>query len=93
MNNHRNEIIKIINHLIETRETIFTQIVNLAMYGELSDINTAFDINDEYKFSLSHFENISDVNVQKLVLLCQKTEETIFSLMNINTIDESEVNL
>lgn len=90
---YRNKIIETIDNLIETRNIIFTQIVNLAMYGELSDINTAFDINDEYKFSLSHFENIDDVNVQKLVSLCQKTEETIFSLMNINTIDENEVDL
>ena len=35
MQNHREKILEVIENLIEAREIIFTQIVNLAMSGEL----------------------------------------------------------
>jgi hypothetical protein len=93
MKTYRNQIIEVVNKLIDAREIIFNQIVNLAMSNEFGHLHDTFDENDVYTFSLKHFEDIKDVNVQHLVKLCKKTEETIFALMNLNGIKNEEVNL
>lgn len=90
---YREQIIETINNLIETRNIIFEQIINLAMSNEFSHIKDAFDQDDVYSFSLNHFEDMEDINVQKMVKLCKKTEKTIFTIMDLNTINENEVNL
>ncbi len=59
----------------------------------LKHLENAFDVGDEYDFKLKHFETIEDINVQKLVRLCKNTEETIFTIMNLNGISENEVNI
>jgi hypothetical protein len=93
MENNKTKIIEVIENLVEARDIIFTQIVNLAMAGEMNHIESAFDIGEGYNFSLAHFEDVEDINVQKLVSLCKQSEKTIFSLMNLNGINENEVNL
>ena len=93
MSNHRKQILETIENLVEARDIIFTQIVNLAMSGEMKHLESAFDLGDKYNFTLKHFESVQDVNVKKLVSLCKNAEETVFSLMNLNGISENEVNL
>lgn len=93
MEKHREKILEVIQNLIEAREIIFTQIINLAMSGELNHLEGAFDIDDEYSFKLKHFENVEDINVKKLVKLCTNMEETIFAMMDLNGISENEVNI
>lgn len=90
---YREQIIETINNLIEARNVIFEQILNLAMSNEFSHLKDAFDQGDVYSFSLNHFEDIEDVNVRKMVSLCRKTEETVFTIMDLNGISENEVNL
>lgn len=93
METYREQIIRTINNLIEARQIIFEQIVNLAMSNELEHLQDAFAEGDVYSFSLKHFENLEDVNIQNLIKLCKVTEKTIFSIMNINGIEDKEVNL
>ena len=93
MSNHRIQILETIENLVEARDIIFTQILNLAMSGEMKHLESAFDLGDKYNFTLKHFESVQDVNVKKLVSLCKNAEETVFSLMNLNGISENEVNL
>lgn len=90
---YREQIIESKNKLIETRYTIFEQIINLAMSNEFSHLKDVFDQGDIYSFSLNHFEDVEDVNVQKMIVLCKKTEEIIFTIMDLNGINENEVNL
>lgn len=91
--NHRERILETIENLIDTRNIIFTQIINLAMDGEMNHLKDAFDVGDVYSFSLKHFEDVEDVNVKKLVKLCKNTEETIFTIMDLNGISENEVDI
>lgn len=93
MDDHKTQILETIENLIDAREIIFTQIVNWAMSGEMSHLEDIVDIGEKYPFHLNHFKGVKDINVQKLVSLCKKTEETIFTLMNLNGISENEVNL
>ncbi len=90
---YRGQIIEAINNLIEARHTIFEQILNLAMSNEFSHLKEAFDEGDVYSFSLNHFVDMEDINIQKMVKLCRKTEETIFTIMDLNGINENEVNI
>ena len=90
---YREQIIEKINNSIEAREIVFEQIINLAMSNEFSHLKDTFDLNDVYSFSLKHFENVEDINVQKMVKLCKKTEETIFTIMDLNGINNNEINL
>ncbi len=90
---YREQIIQTINNLIEAREIMFEQIVNLAMSNEYKHLQDAFEQGDVYSFSLNHFEKMDDVNVQKLVKLCRRTEECIFTIMDLNGINKNEVNL
>lgn len=91
MPSHREKIVEVIRNLIETRDIIFTQIINLAMDGEMNHLKDAFDVGDVYSFSLKHFEDVEDINVKKLVKLCKNVEETIFTIMDLNGISENEV--
>ncbi len=93
MSDHRKQIIESIDNLVEARDIIFTQIVNLAMSGEMKHLESAFDMGDKYNFTLNHFETVDDPNVKELVSLCRSAEETIFTLMDLNGISENEVDL
>ena len=90
---YREQIITTLNNLIETREIIFEQIINLAMSNEYKDLHKTFEIGETYNFSLNHFKKMEDINVRKMVNLCKNTEKTIFTIMNINGINENEINL
>lgn len=90
---YREQTIETINNLIKAREIIFEQIINLAMSNEFDHLKETFDESDIYTFSLKHFENMEDVNVQKLVKLCKNTEKTVFTIMDLNGINKNEVNL
>jgi hypothetical protein len=87
------EIIIAVKNLIEAREIIFTQIVNLAMLEEFSEISNTFEVGEKYSFELAHFKNSKNINIKKLVSLCKKTEQTIFTLININALDDNKFNL
>lgn len=90
---YREQIIQTLNNLIETREIIFEQIINLAMSNEYSALNNTFEIGETYNFTLNHFKKMEDTNVRKMVNLCKNTEKTIFAIMNLNGIKENETNL
>ena len=74
---YREQIIQTLNNLIETREIIFEQIVNLAMSNEYSGLHNTFEIGETYNFTLNHFKKMEDINVRKIVTLCKNSEKTI----------------
>ena len=88
---YKNRLIETLGILTEVREKTFLQLINLAMENELKEIHEAFDIGEGYTFELSHFEGLTDSNVQKLVELCKNIEDTYFSLMDLNGIKENEI--
>lgn len=91
MKSNREQIIDSIKNLIEIREIIFEQIVNIAMSSAYKDLDTVFEVGDQYNFSIKQFEDLKDVNVQKFVKYFKRTDELIASLLNINAIQEEEL--
>lgn len=63
------------------------------MSNGYSHLKEVFEIGDVYSFFLGHFENMKDVNVQKMERLCRKTVEFFFKIMDLNGVNENEVNL
>ena len=90
---YREQIIETLNNLIETREIIFTQIINIAMSNEYEYLHKTFEIGEKYNLTLNHFKKMEDINVRKMVNLCKNTEKVIFTIMNLNGINENEINL
>ncbi len=93
MKNPREQIIETINNLIQCREVIFEQIVNLAAANEYRSLDHSFESGPSYSFSLKHFKDMKDVNIKNLIKLCKRTEKAIFKIMNLNDIKNNEVNL
>jgi len=88
---YKNRLIETLGVLTEVREKTFLQLINLAMENELKEIHEAFEIGEGFTFELSHFEGLTDTNVQKLVALCKNIESTYFDLMDLNGVNENEI--
>lgn len=92
MRTQRELMVTAIQDLIICRNSIFDNIVNLAMSGELSHLADAIDIDEKYEFKMNHFRNLEDKNVNTLIKICEVIESEIPVLMDENDIDITELN-
>lgn len=74
----------------ETVHELQTIIINLAMSGELADVNDQFEENDEMKFDYEDFRNLSDYNVQLLYSLYDFMEQKRAELINVNALKKED---
>jgi hypothetical protein len=88
---YRKKLIESIKELHNIRVGIFTQIINLSMSQELNDIDKSFDIGEVFHFDIKHFEDSKDINVTELVRLFKNIDETVNTLLNINSISHEEL--
>lgn len=88
---YREQIIDAINGLLEARNVIFQEILDLALNNEYSHLLDYFDPEDNYVFYLNQFEDMEDINLRYMVDACRRLEEAIFWLIEFNRIDEDEV--
>lgn len=63
------------------------------MEVEFADEVGGFKVGEIYHLELKHFEDSKNTSLSKLVELCKETEGAIFSLMNLNGINENEIKL
>lgn len=91
MDMYRKILIENVGELMHERAIVFTQILNLAMFGEMKEINNQFETGETFQFELAHFEDLTDANVQKLISLFKKIDQTILSLINLNAITNEEL--
>jgi hypothetical protein len=70
---------------------LFIAALNLAMSGELKEVNEAFDTGDVFEFEWGHLDNCSDVNLTKILTVHQSINSTLSSLININNITDREL--
>lgn len=88
---YRKNLIDAYKVLISIREKLFTEALNIAMAGELKEINDVFEIGDVYSFEIDHLRNTNDINLNKLLELHEKLDDLMNSIVNINAIKESEL--
>ncbi|CAM4370272.1 hypothetical protein [Gillisia limnaea] len=91
MTAYRENIISTYKYLISIREDLITHSLNIAMTGELKDMDEAFDIGDTYSFDIEQFKGTNDVNLNKLVAFYEELENLMNSLANINAIREEDL--
>lgn len=65
---------------------IYDVLSNLAMAGELSEVDSGFDINEELMFMIDDFRNLNDQNVQSLYHIYDFIHDKRASIININAL-------
>ncbi len=88
---YRNHLIKSVQNLIETEQILFTNALNLCMFGELSESDESFEENDEFTFNLELLKSVEDLNVKKIVSIIESIQEKTKYLINVNAITETEL--
>ncbi|MDH4092123.1 MAG: hypothetical protein OEV74_17465 [Cyclobacteriaceae bacterium] len=88
---YRKDFIRSVNYLVQVRHGLFDEAMNLAMLGDLRDINDAFEVGDTYTFELAHLQNSADSNVNALVSLIEEIQGIVDSLVSVNNIDRKEI--
>ena len=62
----------------------------IAMTGELSEWNRSVPMGETHYFDFELFKNCADTNIQLLVKLIEKVEETYQAIKNVNAIETKE---
>jgi len=88
---YRIKLIESIQYLMKSADETFTELINLAMVGEFSEIDTEFEEGESVKFDIAYFRNCKDQNVQVLIKQLDDTNERIRWLVNVNNIKEEDV--
>ena len=91
MTAYRENLLSTYKYLISLRGDLITHSLNLAMTGELKDLNEAFDIGDTYNFDIEQFKGTSDVNLNRLIEFYVELEKLMNSMANINAITEEDL--
>lgn len=76
--------------LRETVDLLETIILNLAMSGELAEINDQFEENDTMKFMPEDFRSLSDYNVKLLYEVSDFITKKRGELMNVNAAEDKD---
>lgn len=88
---YRTHLITAYQNILDFKSELFTDALNIAMAGDMKEVNEAFEEGDVFTFSMEHLENSNDANLQKLVELLKNIDNTLASLSNLNNIQESEL--
>ena len=76
--------------LRETVDLLETIILNLAMSGELAEINDQFEENDTMKFMPEDFRSLSDYNVKLLYEVSDFLEAKRRDIINVNALENMD---
>lgn len=90
--NYRKILIESVRNLLESEQILFTDALNLCMYGELKHLNDALDENKPFEFNLDLLKSVDDANVKKIVVLIESLKREADHLIEINNISENELN-
>jgi len=88
---YRKRLVEAYKSLITIRENLFTGALNIAMAGELKEIDEIFEEGDIYQFEIEHLKNTNDINLTKLVEFHEQLDDLMNSIVNINAIKETEL--
>lgn len=76
--------------LRETVDQLQVIILNLAMSGELAEINDGLDENETMVFGFEDFRKLSDFNVQLLYSIADFISLKRAELMNVNALKDND---
>ncbi len=85
--NYHSNLKEALKNLINVNNSIYSSIIDISMQGELSEWNDAVPIGEVHQFDFEVFKNSEDINIQLLVNLLEKVDETFETIKGINYID------
>lgn len=91
MEAYREKLIMTYNHLLDVHEELLTRIINVGMTGPLVEINETFEKDDQFQFDKEMFRKTKDQNLNLLLELHDRVEDTMNSFANINNITQEEL--
>ena len=91
--NYRFTIIEAINYLNEVKNNLYLKMVNVAMAGEMNDVDSIFEEGDMIKVRIADLKNLNDDNIHALHRQYKVTEEIIDYLIERNEIEDSELGI
>lgn len=88
--NYNNNLREALKNLKTVNQSIYNSIFAISMQGELSEWNDSVPIGEVHQFDFAIFKNSEDINIQLLVELFEKVNETFETIKGINYIDLDE---
>ena len=76
-----------LKNLTKANLVIYGSLVSISMAGELKKWNDSVPVGEIHNFDFDLFKNCEDTNVQLLVKLIEKVEETYQTITNVNAIE------
>jgi hypothetical protein len=84
--NYKENLKEALLNLIRVNESIFNSLIDISMQGDLKDWNDSVPVGETHQFSFELFKNSDDINIQLLIKIIEKVDETFESIKNINSI-------
>lgn len=84
--NYKENLKAALKNLIEVNGSIYSSCIDILMQGELKEWNKSVPIGEVHQFDFELFKNSDDTNIQLLVKLMERVDETFESIKNINRI-------
>lgn len=90
---YKENLKEVLENLEKANELILDSMISIALKGELLEWSNSVPVGEDHYFSKELFEGCDDYNIQLLVSLAEKLDETYESLININNIklDASQI--
>lgn len=85
--NYKLNLKEALKNLIKVNESIYASVIDISMQGDLKYFNDSVPIGEIHQFDFELFRNSDDTNIQMLVKLIEKVDETFESIKNINAIE------
>lgn len=73
--------------VVEARNELFTALINVGMSGEFRELDELFDNGDFFQFEKSHFQDCKDINLEILMELIEKLDDSHSKLVNLNALN------
>lgn len=74
-NKYKLRIKQTIDAFEEIEVILHTCIINLAMEGELKEVNNIFELDEEVSFKISDFSSLTDSNINLLLNIYKEVEQ------------------
>lgn len=90
---YRESLKEALKTLVKVNETIFQSLIDVETQGDLKEWNATVPIGEVHQFDFGLFKNSDDSNIQLLVKLMEKVDDTYQSIKNINSIEMDDEEL
>ncbi len=88
---YRKRLIEVYEGLVSFHRDFFSASLNLAMAGQLKDIDEVFEIGDTYNFDIEHLKGTNDTNLNKFLEFYEQLENLMNFVANVNAIKEIDL--